>query len=78
MADIVDALKLFEERGLVVELVTLPVEWVASGSLETPLAIVGHLVLRHGDIAEFRTAQMIQNKEQSTGNGLPFSRAATQ
>jgi hypothetical protein len=35
------ALKLLEELGLVIEFVGLPVERMASGSLETPLAFVG-------------------------------------
>jgi hypothetical protein len=42
VANIEYALELFEERGLVVELVTFPIEGMASGSLKAPLAIVGH------------------------------------
>jgi len=41
VTNIEDAFKLFEEPGLVIEFVGLPVERVASGSLEAPLAIVG-------------------------------------
>jgi hypothetical protein len=62
VANIVDTLEFVEEFGLVVKLVALPVERMASGSLEAPLAIVGHCVLRHVEIAEFRVAQMTQNK----------------
>jgi len=41
VTNIEDALKLFEEPGLVIEFVSLPVERVASGGLKAPLAIVG-------------------------------------
>ena len=35
------------------------------------------LVLRQGDIDGFRATQMIQDKAQSAGNGMSFTRTAT-
>jgi hypothetical protein len=51
VTDVEHALELYEQRRIIVEFATLPVECMASGSLEAPLAIARHRVLRHGDIA---------------------------